>query len=240
MFRSVNRVGGVTEPAAVPAEPPVGPPRRPGRQPASSRTEIEHAAFRLFDERGFEQTTVDDIAGAAGIARRTFFSYFASKNDVPWGSFDRELDYLRAVLDQTPDSVPVMEAIRRAVLAFNTVDPAEQPWHRKRLALILSTPALQAHSTLRDAQWRQVVCEFVAGRLVAPVGSLLVQTIGYASLAAAIAAYDVWLTQDDADLLDLLDTAFRDLADGFARALPPRTLTPVRSDRPATPPARPR
>ncbi len=189
--------------------------RRTGRQPVSSRPEIEHAAFRLFDERGFDQTTVDDIAAAAGIARRTFFGYFASKNDVPWGSFDRQLAYLREVLAGLPQDLPVMEAIRRAVLAFNTVDPAEQPWHRRRLALILGTPALQAHSTLRYTEWRQVITEFVAQRLGRSEDSLTVQTIGYTSLAAAIAAYDVWLREDDGDLLELIDAAFRGLADGF-------------------------
>lgn len=192
--------------------------RRVGRQPVSSRAEIEHVALELFAERGFDRTTVDDIAAAAGIARRTFFGYFQSKNDVPWGSFDRELALLRDVLAALPDDVPVMEAIRIAVLRFNTVDPAEQPWHRRRLALILGTPALQAHSTLRYTAWRGVITEFVARRLDRPEGSLIVQTIGYTSLAAAIAAYDVWLRDAGSDLLELLDEAFRGVADGFAMA----------------------
>lgn len=192
--------------------------RRVGRQPVSSRAEIEHAAFRLFDERGFDQTTVDDIATAAGIARRTFFSYFASKNDVPWGSFEEQLAQLRQVLDATPADVPVMAAIRQAVLRFNTVDPAEQPWHRRRLALILGTPALQAHSTLRYNEWRAVINEFVTRRLDRPECALIVQTIGYTSLATAIAAYDVWLRDERSDLLELLDAAFRALAGGFAEA----------------------
>lgn len=190
--------------------------RRVGRQPASSRAQIEHAAFRLFDERGFEQTTIDDIASAAGIARRTFFSYFASKNDVPWGSFQHELIHLRETLAATPDGIPIWEAIRRAVLRFNTVEPAEQPWHRRRLALILGTPALQAHSTLRYTEWRDVITEFVARRMDRPEGALIVQTIGYTSLAVAIAAYDVWLRDEDSDLLDLLDHAFQGVAGGFA------------------------
>ncbi len=188
--------------------------RRTGRQPASSRTEIEHVAFRLFDEQGFDQTTVDDIAAAVGIARRTFFSYFPSKNDVPWGSFDRELVRFRAMLAGTPPDMPVMEAVRCAVVRFNTVEPAEQPWHRRRLALILGTPALQAHSTLRYAEWRQVIVDFAGPRLSLPESSIVVQTIAYTALAVAIAAYDVWLRDDGSDLLDLLDRAFRVVADG--------------------------
>jgi hypothetical protein len=109
-----------------------------------------------------------------------------------------------------------MEAIRLAVLDFNTVDPAEQPWHRRRLALILSTPALQAHSTIRYTAWRKVVNEFVAYRLGVAEESLTVQTIGYTALGAAVAAYEVWLGQRNADLLELLDSAFRQVADGFS------------------------
>jgi TetR/AcrR family transcriptional regulator, regulator of mycofactocin system len=199
-------------------EAPPTSTRRSGRQPVSSRAEIEHVAFRLFDERGFEQTTVDDIAEAAGIARRTFFGYFASKNDVPWGSFEHELDHMRRVLSAIDDDVPVMEAIRLAVLDFNTVPPAEQPWHRRRLALILSTPALQAHSTIRYTAWRKVVNKFVACRLGLAEESLTVQAIGYTALGAAVAAYEVWLSAENSDLLDLLDSAFRQVADGFAAA----------------------
>lgn len=194
------------------------PARRTGRQPVSSRAVIEHAAFKLFDERGFEQTTIDDIAAAAGIARRTFFSYFASKNDVPWGSFESQLDHLRAVLLSTSDDIPLMDALRLAVLDFNTVAAEEQLWHRRRLALILNTPALQAHSTLRYTAWREVVTEFVGGRLGLPRNDIVVQAIGYTALGAAVAAYEVWLAQDDGDLLELIDTAYRQLADGFCRA----------------------
>ena len=64
---------------------------QPGRKRVTSRAELEQTAFALFAERGFEQTTVDEIAAAAGIGRRTFFRYFPSKNDVPWGAFEAEL-----------------------------------------------------------------------------------------------------------------------------------------------------
>jgi mycofactocin system transcriptional regulator len=197
--------------------------RKVGRQPVSSRTEIEHAAFTLFDERGFDLTTIDDIAAAAGIARRTFFSYFASKNDVPWGSFESQLDHLRVVLAATSDDIPLMDALRLAVLDFNTVAEAEQLWHRRRLALILNTPALQAHSTLRYTAWRGVVTDFVARRLSLPDHDIVVQAIGYTALGASVAAYEVWLGQEDGDLLALIDTSYRQLADGFRHPGEPAT-----------------
>src|ERR1700733_4483234 len=67
--------------------PTAVPVARAGRKPVTSRADLEHVAFDLFDRQGFERTTVDDIARAAGIGRRTFFRYFPSKNAVPWGTF---------------------------------------------------------------------------------------------------------------------------------------------------------
>ncbi len=71
-----------------------------GRAPATTHGELSHVALRLFLERGFEETTVDDIVQVAGIGRRTFFRYFRSKNDLPWGDFDTLLERMRANLAQ--------------------------------------------------------------------------------------------------------------------------------------------
>jgi mycofactocin system transcriptional regulator len=206
----------------MPAAPHRGPaaPRRSGRRPVTSRSEIEHIALDLFSERGFDTTTVDDIAAAAGIGRRTVFRYYASKNDIPWGAFDEELDRMRETFAALPDGIPVMAGVREAVLDFNEVHPDEQPWHRRRLRLILGTPALQAHSTLRYAAWRQVVADYAGTRLGLPPGDLLPQTIGHASLGVALAAYERWLAEDadagaGAALRDLLDAAFRALEHGL-------------------------
>jgi TetR/AcrR family transcriptional regulator, regulator of mycofactocin system len=190
-------------------------PRRPGRRPVTSRSEIEHIALDLFSERGFETTTVDDIAAAAGIGRRTVFRYYASKNDIPWGAFDEELERMRETFAALPPGLSVMAGVRAAVLDFNEVHPDEQPWHRRRLRLILGTPALQAHSTLRYAAWRQVVAEYAAARLGLDPDDLLPQTIGHASLGVAIAAYERWLAEDSTELRDLLDTAFSALEHGL-------------------------
>ena len=102
------------------------------------------------------------------------------------------------------------------MLDFNLVHPAEQHWHRRRLRRILDTPALQAHSTLRYTAWRDVVADYVAGRLNLPRDALLPQTVGHASLGAALAAYERWLGHDDGELPELLDTVFRALESGLA------------------------
>ncbi|TNC28974.1 mycofactocin system transcriptional regulator [Amycolatopsis alkalitolerans] len=189
---------------------------RAGRRPITSRSEVEHAAFELFARQGFERTTVDDIAQAAGIGRRTFFRYFPSKNDVAWGDFDRELRRMRRQLAEYPPDVPLVDAIRGALVDFNRVDPAEAPWHRRRMELILTTPALQAHSTLRYADWRQVLAEFVAKRLGTPPDSLAPQAIAYATLGVALAAYEQWLRNPGSDLRELLDAGVLELSAAVA------------------------
>jgi hypothetical protein len=109
-----------------------------------------------------------------------------------------------------------MTGVRLAVLDFNEVHPDEQPWHRRRLRLILGTPALQAHSTLRYASWRQVVADYAGARLGLPAGDLLPRTIGHASLGVALAAYERWLAAEGTELRGLLDAAFRALEHGLA------------------------
>src|SRR5215813_14629780 len=122
------------------------PVHAPGRRRATSRAELEQTAFALFTARSFDATTVDEIAAAAGIGRRTFFRYFPSKNDIPWGAFELELDRMRARLRACPPQVPLMDAIRLALVDFNRVDDAQVALHRRRMELILRVPALFAHS----------------------------------------------------------------------------------------------
>jgi mycofactocin system transcriptional regulator len=174
----------------------------------TSRTELEQIALGLFVRRGFTETTLDDIAAAAGIARRTFFGYYSSKNDVVWGDFDALLRGMEDWLARRPDELPLLEALTAAVIRFNELPLEAVPAHRQRMALILHVPALQAHSTLRYAAWRGVVARFAARRLGQPVGALLPQLVAHLALGAAVTAYEQWLADESADLATLLAAAF--------------------------------
>ncbi len=202
----------------MPASLAVSGTGHPGRRRATSRAELEQAAFALFAARGFEGTTVDEIAAAAGIGRRTFFRYFPSKNDIPWGAFEDELERMRVRLKACPPEVPLADALRVALIDFNRVAPAQVPLHRRRMELILRVPTLLAHSTLRFAAWREVVAEFVAERTGRRPDDLAPQAIAHAVLGVAIAAYEHWLDDPDADLGALLDDAMRQLSDAFGAA----------------------
>ncbi len=172
-------------------------------------------ALELFATRGFEATTVEEVAAAVGVGRRTLFRYFESKNDIAWGDFDWVMERLRVALGEG-DDLPLMEALRGAVVESNRYPDDQLPGLRIRMTLITGTPALQAHSALRYAEWRAVVAEWAAGRLGDRPDGLLPRVLGYAALGSAMASFERWVASEDEDLPELLDTAFAALAAGFA------------------------
>lgn len=176
-----------------------------GRPEVTSHAEIEQAAFRLFADRGFEATTLAHIASEVGVGRRTLFRYFPSKNDIPWGRFDETLHAFRRLLDAMPEDLPLLEAVGRGIVDFNRFPGDASPSHVDRMRLILTTPALQAHSALRYAEWRQVVADYAARRLrVAPDGPEP-RLLGHVALAVALTAYELWLEDPSASLVGLLE-----------------------------------
>ena len=197
------------------AAPPAGSGRR-GRPPGTSRRKLELIALRLFTAQGFEETTIDQIAAEAGVSRRAFFRYFGSKPDVLWGEFDSEVAIIRALLDEVPAGLPVMEAVRQAVLAANHYRAADVPELRARMALIGSVPALMASAAVHYDAWERAISDFVARRAGQPADSLYPLAVGRATLAACRAGYDRWVVHADADLTVYLDAALRALAAGFA------------------------
>lgn len=199
---------------------PVDAQRRSGRPRTSSLEEVSEIALRLFVRRGFEQTTLQDVADAVGVSKRTLLRYFPSKNDIVWGAFDEQLQALRARLADSDPTRPMMEVLREAVVAFNDYGEAVLPELRDRMTLITSVPALQAHSMLRYADWCAVIAEFVARRLRLGRDHQIPQVIASAALGTAMATYRCWVVDPDLDLLAALDEAFRLLAAGFdAKAL---------------------
>ncbi|WP_163509738.1 mycofactocin system transcriptional regulator [Fodinicola acaciae] len=189
-------------------------PRR-GRPPGTSARSLEVIALRLFTERGFHETTVDQIAAAAGVSRRTFFRYFDAKSEVLWSAFDAEVESIRTTLAQTPAGLPVMEAVRRAVIAVNHYRADDVPELRMRMQLISSVPELAASATVHYDAWERAIAEFVGRRSAQPADSLYPLAAGRTTLAACRAAYEQWSVRADADLTHYLDAALRALAAGF-------------------------
>ena len=186
-----------------------------GRRPATTREEVARASLDLFNRQGYDDTTVDQIAAAVGVSRRTFFRYFDSKRDVVWGEFDAELVRLERQLGSAPDDEPMMDVVRRAVVATNRFGAGELDELRIRMGLISSVPTLVAHSAVRYAEWCDVVARFVAGRIGGAADDLAPQTVDRATLGAAIAAFTCWARHDTDDLTGEVDRALQLLATGF-------------------------
>lgn len=192
------------------------PETRPGRPHGTSRRDLELIALRLFTERGFEETTVEQIAAAAGVSKRTFFRYFDSKVAVLWYSFDHEVATLRAELACPPGDLTTFGAIRRAVLAANVYRAQDVPELRMRMALLGSIPELIASAAIHYDAWERAISDFVAGRTGGAPDGLHALAVGRATLAVCRAAYDRWVVHADADLATYLGAALDALGAGFS------------------------
>jgi hypothetical protein len=106
-----------------------------------------------------------------------------------------------------PEHLSIAEAIRNAIIAFNTFDDSALTQHRRRMRLLLGTPALLAHSELRYTAWRTVVAEYVAARLGQPPDAVVPVLAGRIALAIAVSAYERWLLDEGAHLSELIDEA---------------------------------
>ena len=152
--------------------------------------------------------SVDDVAHAAGIARRTLFRYYASKNAILWGDFEAHLAHLQDLLDNVEPRVAMGEALRAALLAFNTFDECETVRHRERMRVILETAELQAYSMTMYAGWREVIAGFVAARLGVKTTDPLPRTVAWTMLGVALSAYEQWLSDESGTLPEALGNAF--------------------------------
>lgn len=194
---------------------------RAGRRRTTTCDHIADVALDLFAAHGFAAVSVDDIAESSGIARRTLFRYYPSKNAIPWGDFDAHLRHFSAVLAEADADAPVRTALRTALLDFNSVDDFQTDRHRQRMRLILHTPELQAYSMTMYAGWRRVVAEFVARRTgsTGSTGStgedLIPQTVAWLLLGVALSAYEYWLSHPGVALADAMGAAFDAVSGGL-------------------------
>jgi len=190
------------------------------RKRTRTRLMIQTEALRLFDEKGYAQTTVEEIADAAAISPRTFFRYFPSKEDVVmWDEYDPlALELLEARPDDEPLAESCRAVIRESLGGLLRNDPERL---LSRIRLTAAVPELRAR--FRDEQTLGIeqVEGFLAARRGASVDDLSRQVVGLALLAAVEVALDRWQKSDGkSDLLTLLDRAWDALAEG-ARELEP-------------------
>jgi AcrR family transcriptional regulator len=159
------------------------------RKKLRTRRAIAGAALRLFDERGYEETTISDIAAAADVSPRTFFSYFPSKDDVVFAEMDERLADIRARLAQRPSGETPLATFRRVAEALLEAIAAEDgEYGAIQVALIRERPSLQAQALRRFSDAEEGFVEVLRG--IAPdldeVTAVTVMGVAFGGLRAAI------------------------------------------------------
>lgn len=176
------------------------------------RPGLAEAAATLLLERGFDAATIDELAAAAGISRRTFFRYFATKEEVVISTFDEVEELLVASFREQPKEVVPLLALRAAIGAV-MARYAQQPERtRAMLKLILGSPALRASFLDRQDQWRERLGREIARRLPAePRRAMVARLTAAVGMGAVDAAMASWAESDASDLGRVTDDAFEAL-----------------------------
>jgi TetR/AcrR family transcriptional regulator, regulator of mycofactocin system len=179
---------------------------------------LEAVALELFAMRGFDAVTVDDLAAAGGVGRRTFFRYFPTKLDVVLGELDDALAALVTTLRTVASADPVT-ACREAFRQVNAYADGDVPVLRRRLRLIETVPEVSARAGVRYAAWERAVAVDAAARWGCDPAELRPQVFARVVVAAMRGVFTTWLDEpagDGASLRALVGEAFDDLGRGFA------------------------
>ncbi|MET7702888.1 MULTISPECIES: TetR family transcriptional regulator [unclassified Streptomyces] len=161
------------------------------------RDALVAAAFQLFLERGYEQTTVDDIVSLAGVGRRSFFRYFPSKEDVVFPDHERCLAEMTAFLSDGADADdPVQRVCDAARLVLRMY--AENPtFSVQRYRLTKKVPGLRAYELSVVWRYERALAEYLRGRFAGRRdGTLQADVIAAAVVAAHNNALRSWLRSD--------------------------------------------
>ncbi|MEM7324066.1 MAG: TetR/AcrR family transcriptional regulator [Actinomycetota bacterium] len=183
------------------------PRRKLNARGRRTKRKIERTAIDLFASRGYEQVTVTEIAEQAGVSRRLFSHYFASKREVLFGDSD---DYLARFVDmlfaaQSPD---LADAFIEALVEFSRNFPRSEI-DVLRAGILRSQPAAAALGRSWDAEWRSAVGSWVAVRIGSPPNSFETRTVAAAlSALRQVVAEELYDSEGRADLEDLARRAF--------------------------------
>lgn len=192
-------------------------PSRRERKKQETRAALEQAALRLFAEKGYEQTTVEEIAEAADVAVRTFFRYFSSKQHVLFGdTVVGLLRRMRAELYARPRQEPPLQSVRSVMVLLDPTDPEELHQIELRLRLLEQQPSMKPTYLMLIHDMRRIVVDFVAERTgLSAVEHPYPLMIGSAAASAWDIAVCVWarthgripLGQLEREVFDTLTTA---------------------------------
>lgn len=182
------------------------------------RDELSTIALQLFLDRGFDTTTVDEIAAAAGVSRSTFFRHFAKKEDVILARLEARAEALRAAALLRPADEPLMIVARAALVPLIEAFSQDRERSIALGQLVASTPSLRAQELHKYLYWRTALADVLGQRLGdGPAVEMRASVIASVAVNAFDIAVRLWRTSDtDKSLTATVDDAFADLAAEFA------------------------
>jgi len=175
------------------------------RRVAQTRAEIVEAAMVLFTANGFDATSMDQIANAAGVSRRTIYRYFATKDDLVFESPRQWLEVFNTVLDTRSESESTRDLYRRALLEVAHFIEGDATRVLTAYAVLTASPALVARHGRSDAEWSARCLELIGPDIAGePDGLLLGYTASMVLVAAGNALIAAWAAgQPDSDLVQM-------------------------------------
>src|SRR5262245_16656679 len=193
------------------------------RKRTRTRLAIQAEAIRLFAEKGYENTTVHDIAYAAAISPRTFFRYFPTKEDVViWDEYDAIAPDLIAA---RPADEPLVETVRALIReALGGLYRRDRDELLLRVRLLARVPERRARMRDEQRNGERQMAELVAQKRGLPSDDLSAHVLASAFGSAINIALEEWVRDDGtSDLLALLDRAFDALAAAMREPADART-----------------
>lgn len=197
------------------------------RKKARTRLALESAALELFERQGFEATTVDEIAEACEVSRRTFFRYFGSKEDVFVADHDEQAEHFRMLIAERPADEGVVDSVRAVTVQFASLLTTDMSLLRRRLAVGRSNQSLHQLAAQRDEQrLDELVDIFDQRRGHADAdGRLQIRLVIGASMSAMRSVLEQWIADGaEGDLVAMSERAFDLLSDAFASSRSRRPL----------------
>ena len=186
----------------------------------------------MFDEQGFDETTVEEIASAVDISPRSFFRYFASKEDLVLGDPMIYGEPVRQRLAEGLETMPVWEALRWGFEAVVETTESQAEWALRATRVMIRTSSLRARNTEKHLAWLSVLEPLVTGALTGPEieRQYRAKAITLCALTCLDVSHAEWVHRaGDVTVRVLLDDAFRMLRPAtLAEAEVPRPATPVR------------
>ncbi len=160
-----------------------------------TRGDIVRVANALFANRGFDGVTVEEIAAEAEVSHRTFYRYFATKEELVLGPLQPKLDEFVERFHQRPHTESVIASVRGAIMDLASDYQHDLDSDRRRAALIRSTPSLQQREHERHTAFENEIVLLIAGRLnVDPANDIRPALIAGCAMAAIRAAKGQWLS----------------------------------------------